>query len=132
MNGLDFDRHILFNYLVDGEVFIRKIKDNTSPYGIRFEVLDSLQIDPLFNAELPATGEKIVMGIKIDKHNKPLSYFYRKSSSADYYLSGEREEIKASDIIHIYRKQFADQVRGYTPLSAVLLDLNSLEEYKRA
>lgn len=132
MNGLDFDRHILFNFLVDGEVFIRKVKDSTSPYGIRFEVLDSLQIDPLYNAENSATGEKIVMGIKVDSHYKPLSYFYRKNSSADYYLSGQREEIKASEIIHLYRKQYADQVRGFTPLSAVLLDLNSLETYKRA
>lgn len=88
MNGLDFDRHILFNFLVDGEVFIRKVKDSTSPYGIRFEVIDSLQIDPLFNSENSATGEKIVMGIKVDSHYKPLSYFYRKNSSADYYLSG--------------------------------------------
>lgn len=51
MDGLEFDRHLLFNYLVDGEIFIRKIKDPKSPYGIRFEVLDSLQIDPLYNAE---------------------------------------------------------------------------------
>lgn len=130
-NGLDFDRHILFNFLVDGEVFIRKIKDAASPYGIRFEVIDSLQVDPLYNA-INSNGEKIVMGIKVDAHYKPLSYFIRKNTSADYYLSGERQELKASEIIHIYRKQYAEQVRGYTPLSAVLLDLNSLQEYKRA
>lgn len=36
MNELEFDKQILFNYLVDGEVFIRKVKDSKSKYGIRF------------------------------------------------------------------------------------------------
>ena len=132
LNGLDFDRHILFNFLVDGEVFIRKIKDNASPYGIRFEVIDSLQIDPLYNSDYMYGAERIVMGIKVDAHYKPLSYFIRKNSSADYYLSGERQEVKASEIIHLYKKQYAEQVRGFTPLAPVLIDLNALQEYKTA
>lgn len=132
LNGIDFDRHVLFNFLVDGEVFIRKVKDANSPYGIRFEVIDSLQIDPLYNGDYIYNGEKIVMGIKVDSHYKPLSYFIRKNSSADYYLSGEREEVKANEIIHLYKKQYAEQVRGFTPLAAVLLDLNALQEYKTA
>jgi hypothetical protein len=35
------------------------------------------------------------MGVKVDQHGKPLSYFIRKNRSLDYYLQGEREEIKA-------------------------------------
>lgn len=132
LNGLDFDRHVLFNFLVDGQVFIKKIKDVKSPYGIRFEVIDSLQIDPLFNATYNNNNEKIIMGIKVDNHNKPLSYFIRKNTSSDYYVAGEREEVKASEIIHIFKKQYAEQVRGFTPLSAVLLDLNALQVFKNS
>lgn len=132
LDGLEFDRHLLFNYLVDGQAFIRKIKDPKSPYGIRFEVLDALQVDPLYNAEFTNGKEKIVMGIKVDEHYKPLSYFIRKNSSADYYLTGDRVEVPASEIIHLYQKKFAQQVRGYTPLAPVLIDLNLLEQYKTA
>lgn len=132
MNGLQLDSLILRTLLTDGQVFIRKVKDSTSPYGIRFEVLDSLQIDPLYNSEYIYGGQRIVMGIKVDAHYKPLSYFIRKNSSADYYLQGEREEVKASEIIHIYKKNFAQQVRGYTPLAPVLIDLNLLQQYKTA
>lgn len=130
-NGLDFDRHILFNFLVDGQVFIRKVKDPKSPYGIRFEVIDSLCIDPMYSLDF-MNGEKIVMGIKVDSHYKPLSYFIKRPQNSDYYLAGEREEIPASEVIHIYKKLYAEQVRGFTPLSAVLLSLNALDEYKKA
>lgn len=129
-NGLDFDRQVLFTYLVDGEVFIRKIRDSKSKFGIRFEVIDSLDIDTLYNADL-GNGEKICMGIKVDQHYKPLSYFVRKNRNIDYYTAGQREQVKASEIIHVFQRRFAGQVRGYPLLSSVLLSLSAIEEYKR-
>ena len=134
MNGLDLDRAIIFNYLVDGQVFLKKVKSPKSKYGIRFQLIDALDVDVLysFEGDIDRDGNRICMGIKVDKHGKPLSYFIRKNRSLDYYLAGERQEIKADQIIHIYKKLFPNQVRGYTPLSAVLLTLNSIEEYKRA
>ena len=128
-NALDFDKHVLFNFLVDGEVFIRKIKDTKSRYVIRYEVLDALDIDPLKNATY-SNGDKVVMGIKVDEHYKPLAYMVRKNKSADYYLSGEVEEIPADEIIHLYRKQYAQQVRGYTPLAPVIIALAGMEQYR--
>lgn len=133
MNEIQFDKYILFNYLVDGQVFIRKIKDPKSKYGIRFELIDALDIDVLYSLQgIQSDGTRISMGIKVDEHEKPISYFLRKNRSLDYYLAGERIEIPADEIIHIYQKKFAYQTRGYTPLAPALLELNSLDEYKRA
>lgn len=128
-NGIDFDKHILFNFLVDGQAFILKRKDPKSKYQIRFELIDALDVDTTKNALFP-NGDKVVMGIKVDEHYKPLAYYIRKNKSADYYLSGEVEEIPADEIIHIYRKQFASQVRGYTPLAPVIVALAGLEQYR--
>lgn len=72
------------------------------------------------------------MGVKINEHYKPLSYFIRKDRSMDYYQTGERVEVPANEIIHVYKKMFPDQIRGYTPLAPVLLNLNSIEQYKKA
>lgn len=132
LNGLDFDRQVLFNLLIDGEVFIRKVKDPASKYGIRYAIIDALDIDNLYNVNYFQDGSKIMMGIKVDKYNKPISYFIRKDKGTDYYLSGERQEVPADEIIHIYKHLFANQLRGYTPLAPVLLTLNSLDEYKRS
>lgn len=94
-NGLDFDRQVLFNLLVDGECFIRKIKDPKSKFGIRFEIIDSLNIDTLYNANYQQDGTRICMGIKVNEHNKPLSYFIRQNKNTDFYLTGERIEVPA-------------------------------------
>lgn len=131
-NGLDFDRQVLFSLLVDGECFIRKIKDPKSKFGIRFQIIDSLNIAPLYNCNYQQDGTRVVMGIKVDEHNKPLSYFIRENKNTDFYLTGERIEVPADQIIHIYRKLFPDQIRGFSPLAPVLLSLNSLDEYKRS
>ena len=131
MNALDFDRHVLFNLLVDGEVFIRKVKDASSKYGIRFEVIDALDVDTLYNVEF-GKGTRVCMGVEIDEHFKPVAYHIRKNRSVDYYLTGERIRVPASEIIHLYKKQYAGQVRGYTPLAACIQALAGLETYKTA
>ena len=131
MDEVEFDRHILFNFLVDGEVFIRRVKDSSSRYGIRYEVLDALDVDTLYNVEYGKTP-RVVMGVEIDEHYKPLAYWIRKNRSANYYLQGERVRVSASEIIHLYKKQYAGQVRGYTPLAACIHSLAGLETYKKA
>nr|DAQ92359.1 MAG TPA: portal protein [Bacteriophage sp.] len=130
-SGRDLDILILRTLIVDGEVFVKKIIDSKSKFGVRYEVLDTLDIDFMYNVHDTGNGEKIVMGIKLDKTNKPLSYFVR-TSNTDYYQTGERIEVSASEIIHIYRKFFPGQVRGFTPLSATILNINQLDGYKEA
>lgn len=130
-SGRDLDILILRTLIVDGEVFIRKVVDEKSKFGVRYEVLDTLDIDFTYNVNNTGNGEKIVMGIKLDKVNKPISYFIR-IANTDHYQTGERIEIPASSIIHIYRKFFPGQVRGFTSLSATILNINQLDGYKEA
>ena len=81
MNGNDFDRMVIFNLLVDGQVFIHRVVDKKSKFTIRYEIIDSLDVDNLYNVNyMESTGYKITMGIKTDKRNKPISYFYQKES----------------------------------------------------
>lgn len=46
---IDFDALILRTLVIDGEVFIRVDKNAKNPYGISFEIIDSLQIDTTKN-----------------------------------------------------------------------------------
>lgn len=45
MGDLDLDSLILRTLIIDGEVFIRIDRDAKNPYGLSFELIDSLQID---------------------------------------------------------------------------------------
>ncbi|MBQ7695568.1 MAG: phage portal protein [Clostridia bacterium] len=130
-SGRDFDALVLRTLMIDGEVFIHLAFDASSKFGYRYEVVDSLQIDPLYNVEDCGNGEKIAMGIRLDRRGRELAYYIRETRY-DYYMSGPRIEIPASEMIHIFRKNFPDQSRGYSNLAPIILNLNQMDGYKEA
>lgn len=130
-SGRDFDALVLRTLLVDGEVFIHRAYDPESRFGYRYEVVDSLEIDPFYNVADIGNGEKIVMGVKLDDRGRETAYYICEATN-DQYRTGPRVEVPAADMIHIYRKEFADQTRGITPLASVILDLAQLDAYKEA
>lgn len=126
--GKELDRLILYTLLLQGQVFLRKIYDRNSKFVLRFELIDNLDVDFDYNTQFDGES-KISMGVKIDRYNKPISYFIKDKSSPTY--NGQRTEVKADQIIHIFRKNFVNQTRGYSPLSSIILNLDSLDEYKK-
>jgi lambda family phage portal protein len=46
------------------------------------------------------------------------------------YQSGQEERIPASEMIHIYHREFIQQTRGISPLNACLADLKQLDDYQ--
>ena len=124
----DFDALILRTLMIDGEVFIRIVKDAKNPYGISFKILDSLCIDFDKNRQQSAYENAIVAGIEIDKDYKPVSYYY-KEGDTDNYSTGFTEVIPANEIIHIYKKEFVGQVRGFSEICASIDSLKQLDDY---
>ena len=124
----DFDALILRTLIIDGEVFIRIIKDAKNPYGISFKILDSLCID--FDKNRPQSNYEnaIVAGIEIDKDNRPVNYYY-KEGDTDNYSVGFTEVIPANEIIHIFKKEFVGQVRGFSEICASIDSLKQLDDY---
>ena len=129
-SGRDFDTLVLRTLIVDGEVFIHRVFDPASKFGYRYEVIDSLCIDPMYNVP-EVSGGNIVMGVRSDQRGREISFFLRQTKD-DYYLSGTRVEVPASDILHIYHKNFPDQVRGYSAFAPIILNLNQMDSYKEA
>jgi lambda family phage portal protein len=131
-SGRDFDILVLRTLLIDGEVFIRRVYDPSSRFGMRYEVLDTLDVDYTYNEFSFRNGEMIRCGIRVDEHWRPISYFIRKNTTDQSYQSGERIEYPAKDIIHLYRKFYPNQVRGITPLAAVAISINQAASYREA
>ena len=130
-SGHDFDCLILRTLLIDGEVFIHRIFDPESKYSWRYEVLDSLEVDPFYNVSETEDGGRITMGIRFDSRGREVSYFLRHSTE-DYYQSGPLTEVPANEILHIYRQQFPNQSRGISSFAGVVLNLGHLDGYKEA
>ena len=128
MGDLDLDALILRTLAIDGEVFVRVDLDAKNPYGISFEVLDSLQIDWEKNQQATAYQNAIIAGVEIDKVGKPVKYWFKPGDTYNYQV-GKPEAIPAEEIIHIYKHEFVGQVRGFPELCASIDSLKQLDDY---
>ena len=127
----DLDILILRSLVIDGEAFIRRTFDPTSKFGWRYEVIDSLQIDPLYTIENAGNGHRIFMGVELDERGREVAYYYRPTID-EVYFTGQRERLDAANIIHLYRKEFPAQIRGISMLAGSVLNLRQLDDYRNA
>lgn len=90
MGHQEFDKLILRTLLIDGEVFIRIRKDVKNPYGLSFELIDSMSIDFTKRREFAYKTNAIVLGIEIDKNYKPVKYYTRPGTTIVYQARKRR------------------------------------------
>jgi lambda family phage portal protein len=129
--GRDFDMLVLRSLVIDGECFIRKVYDPVSRYGWRYEVIDAMQIDPMYMVQRLDNGGKIFMGIELDARGREVAYYYRPTVDEQYY-TGARERLDAKDIIHLFRREFPSQYRGISMLAGAVMNLKQLDDYRTA
>lgn len=126
---VDFDTQILRTMLVDGQCFIRIIKDKNSKFGVKFKLIDPLAVDCLRNIPMAKGQNGVFNGIEVDQNYKPIRYYIRTCIGFGNYESGELEVVPADQIIHLYRPQFIDQVRGYSSIVASYDSLKHLDDF---
>lgn len=84
MGHADFDGLILRTLLIDGEAFIRIHRGASNPFGVSFELVDSLSVDYSRNQEF-TNGRAVICGIEVDEYYRPISYRLRKGSVRSYF-----------------------------------------------
>ena len=126
----DFDALILRTLLTDGEVFIRVHHPSSSLYGLSFELVDSMSIDFTKRKDF-SNGTAIINGVEIDQSYRPVKYYVRQGNLF-CYQAGKEEVVPASEMIHIYKREYPRQPRGIPPFNAVLQDIKNLDDYRMA
>lgn len=134
---------ILEHIIRDGEALvmrIRNFKRNKTGYTLR--VLDpSLIATHLTSGRASApfngqeVGERIVAGIGVDSDYKPIAYYMNGTGRADTNAqiltnAGKIVRIPAKDILHLYRQEYANQVRGISWFAPVLVRIEMLRRYE--
>ncbi|MBW7887447.1 MAG: phage portal protein [Bacteroidetes bacterium] len=120
----------------DGEIFIRRVIDPSSKYGLRLQTIPPELIPESYNEILP-NGNTILCGIEFNEWRKPVAYYVSKNKVAqDMWgvtsIAGDLERIPASEMIHWFDPDFSNQSRGYTRMANVILMLTWLKDYNRA
>lgn len=128
LRDVDFDTLLLRTLLVDGQAFIQVIKDNESPYGFKFRLIDSLAVDTEYLQIMTETQNGIYNGVEVDHDYRVVRYWLRECYNGNYQ-SGKLYALPADEVIHLYRPQFVDQVRGYSPIVASYDSLKQLDDF---
>ena len=128
LRDVDFDTLLYRTLLVDGEAFIQVIKDNDSPYGVKFRLIDSLAVDTNYLQIMTETQNGIYNGVEVDHDYRVVRYWLRQCYNGNYQ-SGRLYALPAEEVIHLYRPEFIDQVRGYSPIVASYDSLKQLDDF---
>ena len=80
------------------------------------------------------TGNKIKMGVEVDKYDKPVAYHLYKDHPYDRNYLAENQHIivPASEIIHAYLPSRAEQTRGVSLVATSMANVKMLNGYLEA
>ena len=134
LSFLDAQKLFIETLARDGEVLIRHMTSNNplDPYRIQF--LDADYLDEEEN-KLLNNKEEIIMGVKLNEHKKPISYFiFKEHPHNTFFGKHDREhyELSADELIHAYMPERAEQTRGLPFMTTALSRLKMLDGYEEA
>jgi lambda family phage portal protein len=121
----------------DGEQFVRIVRGkNLNKYGISLQLIEPDWIDEKYNAMLQ-NGNLVRMGVELNQWHKPVAYHVtQRNETAEIYgaivASGSRVRVPASDMIHVFDPERADQTRGISWMTPSMLALHNLKGYVEA
>lgn len=131
MSFADLCRSIVTSTARDGEAFVRIVRgaDIGGPAGIALQLIDAGRLDTDRNQPAASGRNATIMGIEVDTYRRPISYWIKPSSEAS---SSAAVQVAASEVLHVYRPEHADQMRGLPWMHASMLDLHHLGEFNHS
>jgi len=122
----------------DGEVFLRIIRGQAArnKYGFALQLIEPDYVDETHNVTL-SNGNVIRLGVEIDLWRRPVAYWIRKfTPGMDIYgaplAATERERVPATDMVHFFDPERADQTRGASWLVQSMIRMRHLGGYEEA
>lgn len=128
MSFLDLQHLALKTIIIDGEIFFRKVRVKGE---FRLQPILSQHIDEKFSDP----RKNIEMGIEMDQYRKPTAYWVTVQSGTPGSISiggVQRMRIAADEILHLYKMDRPDQIRGIPWAVSVMRQLSILDGYQEA
>lgn len=136
MSWIDCQKLCIETLARDGEVFIVKHRGNSFKDSFAIEFIEADQVDETYNDTL-SNGNKVRMGVEIDKFRKPVAYHFLVDHPGDleyttFSAGKKRVRIDASRVLHIFMQLRAGQTRGEPWMSPAMFGLKQLGAYVEA
>lgn len=136
LNWFEVQKVVMRSVARDGEVIIRLFRDD----GLRIMIYDASWLDNDLNQDANGDVGMISQGIEMDRRGKPTAYWLTvgepaESSNKLFSMASKRqdyERVPAEDIIHIYKSERPNQIRGATWMASVMIHMLMLNRYEKA
>jgi lambda family phage portal protein len=139
LNWSDIQRLCLRSMVETGEVFVRFVNqrfgDSRVPFGL--EVIEADLLDDDYTG-FEENGNRVRMGVEIDKWSRPVAYHFLTYHPGDYQFSygniakKRRVRVPADEVIHLYSTERPGQTRGVSAFASAIMRLNNLKGYEEA
>lgn len=117
----------------DGEFLARMVRgpDANNKYGLALQIIDVDRIDTNLNRAASAGQNAIIMGVEVNAYRRRVALHLFDGHPNDGAATGRRHiRIDATDTLHRFKLERADQMRGIPWMSAGMLSLHHLGNFK--
>jgi len=116
----------------DGEVFVRIWRGfEGNRYRLALELIEPDYVPETINLERSARQPLVKSGVQMDDFGAPTAYYVRTARASRREGHGA-EAIPADQILHLYRPDRANQVRGYPWIASIVIPCWVLDRYDEA
>jgi lambda family phage portal protein len=134
LSWVDAQRLFVENLVRDGEVLVRLV-NYPNRFGMALEFIEPDLLDEQYNHDLP-NGNKIRMGVELDKFNRPVAYHLLTRHPGDFQggMIGKSKWVRvpADNLLHLYLPERAQQTRGVPMMAVAITSLKMLHGYREA
>jgi lambda family phage portal protein len=114
----------------DGEFLVRIVRgaDAQNPHNFALQLIDIDRLDTGFNGRYGQNT--VVMGVEIDSYSRPLAYHMFAAHPSDGVRSDRsRIRVDALDMIHGFKQERPEQMRGVPWMASGMLSLHHLGKF---
>jgi lambda family phage portal protein len=121
----------------DGEMFVRMVRGTQfNPYAFALQPVEPDYVDHNLNKDL-GNGRMVRMGVELDAWRRPVAYHVSvRNAALELYGSaspaGPHVRVPASEMIHVFDPERADQTRGISWMAPAMIALHNLKGYVEA
>ncbi len=113
----------------DGEFLIRLVRgpDAGNEFNFALQLIDVDRIDTTYNGVEPSTGNTVIMGVEVNAYRRLVAiHIFEAHPNDGMRTSRKRVRLPAEDVIHGFKVERAEQVRGIPWMAPGMLSLHHL------
>lgn len=119
----------------DGEFIVRMVRGPAAGnrFGFALQAIDADRIDTTYNQAGVAGRNAVIMGVEVDTYRRPVALWVFSAHPNDgIHAARQRERIPMGDLLHCYKAERPEQLRGIPWMAPGVISLYHLGKFSLA